>query len=64
MMRGTLGTAVSYATGRLENTHQRLVREFVESILEGKPVPVTAEEGREAVRVMDLIVQKLNSPAA
>jgi predicted dehydrogenase len=48
----------------MENTHQRLVREFVESILEGKPVPVTAEEGREAVRVMDLIVQKLNSPAA
>lgn len=64
MMRGTLGTAVSYAAGRLENTHQRLVREFVESIVEGKPVPVTAEEGREAVRVMDLIVQKLNSPAA
>jgi predicted dehydrogenase len=64
MMRGTLGTAVSYATGRLENTHQRLVREFVESIVEGKAVPVTAEEGREAVRVMDLVVQKLNSPAA
>ena len=64
MLRGTLETAASYATGRLENTHQRLVREFVESIIEGKPAPVTAEEGREAVRVMDLLVQKLHSPAS
>jgi len=64
MMLGTLGTALSYASGRLEDTHQRLVREFVESIIEGKPIPVTAEQGREAVRVMDLIVQKLNSQAA
>jgi predicted dehydrogenase len=61
MMRGTLGTAVSYVSRRLENTHQRLIRGFVESISEGKPIPVTAEEGREAVRVMDLIVQRLNS---
>ncbi len=62
MLRGTLGTAASYLSRRLESTHQRLVRGFVESISEGKPIPVTAEEGREAVRVMDLIVQKL-SPA-
>lgn len=61
MMRCTLGTAVSLLSGRLENTHQRLVRGFVESISDGKPLPVTAEEGREAVRVMDLIVKRLNS---
>jgi len=61
MMRGTFGTAASYLSRRLENTHQRLVRGFVESITDGKPIPVTAEEGREAVRVMDLILQKLNS---
>ncbi len=61
VMRSGLDTAVSYLSRRLENTHQRLVREFVESITNGKPIPVTAEEGREAVRVMDLIAQNLNS---
>ena len=61
VMRSSLDTAVSYLSRRLENTHQRLVREFVESITNGKPIPVTAEEGREAVRVMDLIAQRLNS---
>jgi predicted dehydrogenase len=59
---GTAGTSLSYATGTFENTHERLVREFVESIHSGAPAPVTPEEGREAVRVMDLIVSRLSSP--
>jgi predicted dehydrogenase len=63
VMRSGLHSAVSYLSRRLESTHQRLVRGFVESIIDGKPIPVTAEEGREAVRVMDLMVQKLNSSA-
>lgn len=61
MMRGTLGTAVSHLCRRLENTHQCLVRGFVESITDGRPIPVPAEEGREAVRVMNLILRELNS---
>ena len=63
MTRSSLDTAARYLSRRLENTHQRLVRGFVESIINGKPIPVTAEEGREAVHVMDLIAQKLNSSA-
>jgi len=60
---GTAGTSFRYAVGKLENTHERLVREFVESIHDGTPAPVTPEEGREAVRVMDLIVSQLPARA-
>jgi predicted dehydrogenase len=59
MLSGTLGTSFSYLTGKFENTHERLVREFVESIRSGSPAPVPPEEGREAVRVMDLLVSQL-----
>ena len=59
MLGGTLGTSLSYLTGKFENTHERLVREFVASIRSGCPTPVPPEEGREAVRVMDLLVSQL-----
>ena len=63
ILLGTAETSFSYATGKFENTHERLVRGFVESIQSGAPAPVTPEEGREAVRVMDLVVNRLPSPA-
>jgi predicted dehydrogenase len=59
MLGGTLGTSFSYLTGNFENTHERLVREFIESIRIGSATPVPPEEGREAVRVMDLLVSQL-----
>jgi UDP-N-acetylglucosamine 3-dehydrogenase len=59
ILTGTLGTSISYLTGKFENTHERLVRDFIESIRNGSPAPVPPEEGREAVRVMDLIVDQL-----
>jgi len=63
MLLSTAGTSLKYATGAFENTHECLVREFVESLKNGAPPPVTPEEGREAVRVMDLIVRQLSSGA-
>ena len=59
VLAGMFGTTLSYVTGRFENTHERLIRDFVESICNGGPTPVPPEEGREAVRVMDLIVRQL-----
>jgi predicted dehydrogenase len=61
ILTGTLGTSLSYLTGRFENTHERLVRDFIDSIRNGSPTPVPPEEGREAVRVMDLLVAQLAS---
>ena len=64
LLRGALGTSVSYVAGQFENTHERLVREFVDSVRNGSPTPVPPEEGREAVRVMDLLVSQLPSTTA
>lgn len=59
MLGDAIGTGLGYVTGKLENTHERLIREFVDSIRNGSPTPVAPEEGREAVRVMDLLVGQL-----
>ncbi|HEY4950929.1 MAG TPA: Gfo/Idh/MocA family oxidoreductase [Candidatus Acidoferrales bacterium] len=64
MLGGTLGTSLSYLTGKFENTHERLIREFVESIRNGTSTPVPPGEGREAVRVMDLLVSQLAAVSA
>ncbi len=52
-------TAVSVATKRYRNTHDHLIGGFVDSLLRGTPPPVTGQEGREAVRVMDEIAAQL-----
>jgi predicted dehydrogenase len=56
--------ALRYATGRMRSTHDILLQRFVESIASGSPPPVSAEEGREAVRVMNLIVNELGATAS
>ena len=53
-----------YASGRIRSTHEILLGGFIESILADGPVPVSAEEGREAVRVMNLIVEELDAATA
>jgi len=63
MLGGAIDTSLSYVTGKFQNTHERLIREFVNSIRNGSPTPVPPEEGREAVRVMDLLVSQLPSSA-
>lgn len=64
VLAGMFGTTLDYVTGRFENTHERLMRDFVASIRNGGPTPVPPEEGREAVRVMDLMVRQLPPSAA
>ena len=56
----TFTTAARVLTGRFRNTHDILIRAFFERTLNGLPSPVTAEEGREAVRVMNLIADRLD----
>ena len=52
-------TGMEVVTRRFQNTHALLIRRFLESIQNGAEPPVTAHEGREAVRVMNLIVRRL-----
>ena len=39
--------------------HDAVIEMFVKSILSDAQPPVTGEEGREAVKVMEMIVKKL-----
>ncbi|MHA1832753.1 MAG: hypothetical protein ACTSV7_02070, partial [Candidatus Baldrarchaeia archaeon] len=40
--------------------HDIMIEKFVKSIINDQPVPVTPEEGRETIRVMEMIVDELN----
>ena len=59
MASGTLGTAAKVLTGRFRNAHDLLIKEFFERCVRGLSSPVTPQEGREAVRVMGVIVDQL-----
>lgn len=64
IVQNLLSKGIRVATGRYDNTHDIIVERFVESIARGTGSPVTAEEGREAVRVLSMIVDQLKGPAA
>ena len=64
--QGLAGFATSgalFSTGRLLYGHETLVRRFIDSIVEGAPPPVTAEEGRAVVQTMEAILEQA-CPAA
>lgn len=57
--RALVSNALGVASGRTKLGHDALVEEFIDSILsDGRP-PVTPDEGRETVRIMESIVSKL-----
>ena len=55
----TLSTAASVLTGRFRNTHSIVISEFFDRTVRGLPAPVSAGDGRETVRVMNLIADRL-----
>ena len=57
---GIAGNALGYLTGNLKLGHELLIKGFIDSILKNGQPPVTGEEGREVVRVMEMIVARLN----
>ena len=44
----------------LRSTHDLIIDSFADSIINATESPVPAEEGRESVRIQNLIVEKLN----
>lgn len=59
-----IGMTTRFVMGSFQSTHDRLIREFCKSIRNGTEPPVTAQEGREAVRVMKMIVERLQQAKA
>lgn len=60
LLRGLATNGLRYATGSLRTTHDFIIDSFADSIINGAPSPVSAEEGRESVRVLNLIVDELS----
>jgi predicted dehydrogenase len=53
--------SIRVATRKVRSTHETIISQFADSILGGSKPPVSAEEGREAVRVLNMIVEALET---
>jgi predicted dehydrogenase len=59
IMRGVFLNSLKTILHRPMIGHDIMIEKFVKSIINDQPVPVTPEEGRETVRVMEMIIKKL-----
>ncbi len=59
LLGGLVRNAVTVALGRRRSPHDVILAQFLDSIRLKQAPPVTAEEGRAAVRVMSLIADRL-----
>jgi hypothetical protein len=61
IMKGTTSNILKTILGRPMLGHDIMVEKFVKSIINNQPVPVTPEEGRETVKVLEMIVDKIGA---
>lgn len=60
MQNGLLKNIGGYLLGKVRLGHDTIIEQFVDSVLCNKQPPVTAYEGRNTTRVMEMIVKRLN----
>jgi len=60
IVKGVASNAFGMMLGRTMLGHDILIEKFVESVMNDQPVPVTPEDGRETVRVVEMLVNRLN----
>jgi predicted dehydrogenase len=61
IMKGTTSNILKTILGRPMLGHDIMIEKFVKSIINNQPVPVTPEEGRETVKVLEMIVDKIGA---
>jgi len=61
---GVIANGYKRVMGKLKYGHAILIENFVNSILNDHQPPVTGEEGRETIRVMEMIVERLQQKYA
>jgi predicted dehydrogenase len=59
-----VSNSIRVATRRVRSTHEIIISQFADSILSGSEPPVSAEEGREAVRVLNMVVENIETKFA
>jgi predicted dehydrogenase len=60
LLKNLAVNGVRYATGSLRSTHDFIIDGFADSVINGTESPVPADEGRESVRIQNIIVEELN----
>ena len=63
LLKSLTASGMRYATGSLRTTHDFIIEGFADSIINGTESPVPAEDGRESVRVLNMIVAALHNQA-
>ena len=58
MVGGTALNVLNAITGKQKIGTEYIIEEFAKSVLNDTAPPVTAEEGRETVRVMEMIIER------
>ena len=59
LVKDIFKTGISSVLGLYKNTHDHLIEGFADSIIEETNTPVSAEDGKEAVRVMIEIAKSI-----
>jgi len=59
IMKGTASNALKTILGRKMLGHDIMIEKFVKSIMYDQPLPVTPEEGKETIKVLEIIVDKI-----
>jgi predicted dehydrogenase len=59
-----ISNSIRFATRRVRSTHEIIISQFADSILSGSDPPVSADEGREAVRVLNMVVDNIETKFA
>jgi len=60
ILKGAMSNAFKVMFHKPMLGHDIMIEKFVKSIINNQPVPVTPEEGRETIRVMEMLVSKLD----
>jgi len=61
MMKGMTSNILKTIVGEPMLGHDIMIEKFVKSIVYDQPIPVTPEEGRETVKVLEMIVDKIGT---
>jgi len=59
-----VSNSIRIATRKVRSTHEIIISQLADSILSGSEPPVSAEEGREAVRVLNMVVEDIETKLA
>lgn len=59
-MGGLIANSFKVITRKVKLGHDAIIEKFVDTILSDQPPPVLPEEGRETVKVMEMIVDRLH----